>query len=446
MKDNLTVGLITLGCAKNQVDSEYMLSDLEKAGFALTEDLSDAVAIVINTCAFIQPAKEESIETILEAARYKETGRCRVLAVVGCMAARYRDALRTEMPEVDIFLGVGDEEHRLGDILARKLGLKPTAAPGIFMPRQVRTISEGWAYLKISEGCDNRCSYCAIPRIRGNLASRPVEALVEEARFLESLGIVELNLIAQDTTAYGTECSEKGAPRLVNLLELLLDSTSIPWFRLLYTHPAHLEESLLEFMAVNHRIVPYLDMPIQHASDRILAMMGRKVTRSEIQRKIELARAILGDPILRTTVLVGFPGETERDFEELLDFIQEMRFHRLGGFIYSREEGTAAYDFRGSVSRAEKERRLEMILEIQRSISAELNSKCVGKVLPVLVERTLDPSETQLPEFRLVGRSRAHAPEVDGAVYLAGERLAAGTITEVLIRESSDYDLFGTAA
>jgi len=446
-KNGVLVGLITLGCAKNEVDSEYMLAELESAGFSLTEDLSRAQAIVVNTCGFIQPAKEESIETILEAARFKQSGRCRVLAVVGCLARRYSKELKRGMPEVDIFLGLGREQRRLGEELKTALGLELTPCRKSTYPRVVESAAQGWAYLKISEGCNNRCSYCAIPLIRGELRSRAEAEIIREACYLESLGVKELNLIAQDVTAYGHDRGRKGA--LNRLLESILTETGIPWIRLLYTHPAHLERSLLELIAQNTRLLPYLDMPVQHASDRVLTAMGRRMTRSEILKKIELARSILNGPVLRTTVLVGFPGESKADFAGLVDFIRQVRFDRLGGFIYSREEGTPAAALRDSVPRAEKERRLEAVLEIQRGISAAANASRVGEELEVLVERPVDPDEAPSPEYLWAGRSRAHAPEVDGAVYLAPGRLIEkqkvkpGTMARVRITDSGDYDLFG---
>jgi ribosomal protein S12 methylthiotransferase len=448
-KNKTRVGLITLGCAKNQVDSEYLLSGLEAGGFTQTEDFGEAEAIVVNTCGFIQAAKEESIEVILEAARYKESpGKCRVLAVVGCLAQRYAEELKAELSEVDLFLGVGEEQRGLAPLLRRHLGLRPyspeSGCAEVHGPRLVESASLGWAYLKISEGCSNRCSYCAIPLIRGDLASRPLKELLEEARFLESLGVVELNLIAQDLTAYGHDRGD-GHPGLAGLLKLLLRETSIPWFRLLYTHPAHLEQNLLELMAAEERILPYLDIPIQHASDRILSRMGRRVTADSMRGIIVLARDIVNNLVLRTTVLVGYPGETGNDFEELMDFVAEVRFDRLGAFVYSAEEDTPAAGQRDRVSSDEKERRAEVILELQRQISAERNAERVGKVLPVLIERPLDKEEAPDDGYGWAGRSAAHAPEVDGWVYVAGTQLRPGKITPVCIEEAQDYDLFGTA-
>ena len=441
------VGLITLGCAKNTVDSEYMLAELESAGFTPIEDLSQAHAIVVNTCAFIGPAREESIETILEAARFKTRGSCRVLVVVGCLASRYRAKLESELPEVDVFLGLGEEQRGLGVALAARLGLAPPGERGVQAPRRAAlTAAEGWAYLKISEGCDNRCSYCAIPLIRGNLQSRPEAEILQEARYLESLGVKELNLIAQDVAAYG---ADRGGDRgLVGLMEKLLKETQIPWLRLLYIHPAHLGRELLELMAAEPRILPYLDLPVQHASDRMLERMGRKVTASQILDRIGLARALLKRPVLRTTVLVGFPGEGKKDFAELLRFIEEVRFDRLGGFLYSREENTPSAGMRDRVPRPEKERRLAEVLDIQRGISAELNAARVGSTMPVLIERRVEAAERPEPHLAWLGRSPAHAPEVDGSVFVAekpGEKLAPGRMARVRITVSGDYDLYGEA-
>jgi len=445
-KNGKLVGLITLGCAKNQVDSEYMLSGLEAEGFTLTEELGEADAIVVNTCGFIQAAKEESIEVILEAARYKEPGgKCSVLAVVGCLSRRYAEQLKAELPEVDLFLGLGSEQKKLAPLLRRHLGFAPCSPAAADQrsrrPRIVESASQGWAYLKISEGCSNRCSYCAIPLIRGELISRPAGELVEEARYLEGLGAVELNLIAQDLTAYGHDRGQ-GHPGLAGLLERLLKGTSIPWFRLLYTHPAHLEESLLKLMAAEERILPYLDLPIQHASDRILALMGRGATKDGLCRLITRARELVGSLVLRTTVLVGYPGETRRDFDELLEFVAGMRFDRLGAFAYSPEEGTPAAGQGSRVPRAEKERRVEILLELQRQISAVKGAERVGKTMPVLIERPLQADEALYGEYGWAGRSPAHAPEVDGWVYVTGRRIEPGRILSVRIEEAQDYDLF----
>lgn len=441
MLERLTVkvGLISLGCAKNQVDSECMNADLERAGFKLTSDLAEAEAIVVNTCGFIRPAKEESIETILRAAELRQSGRLRVLAVVGCLSQRYRGELERELPEVDIFLGVGADQRGLPELLREALGLDcPLACRDTLPPRRVETVARGWAYLKVSEGCNNRCAYCAIPLIRGGLASRSPDDLLSEARLLESLGARELNLIAQDVSAWG---ADTGA-RVEALLERLLDGTEVPWFRLLYLHPAHLNRSLLEFMARRPRVLPYIDIPIQHASDRVLAAMGRGVTKARLTEIISAARELLDEPVLRTTVMVGFPGERKRDFEELLEFIAEAKFDRLGGFIYSAEEGTHAAGLRDTVPRAEKERRLEAVLDLQRGISAERQESRVDKVLQVLVEQSLDPEERPSSEYGWAGRSRAHAPEVDGWVYLAAERLDPGTFVSARVTDSGDYDLF----
>jgi ribosomal protein S12 methylthiotransferase len=446
--------MITLGCAKNEVDSEYMLADLLREGFEPVGDLSTAEAVVVNTCAFIEPAREEAVETILEAARLKESGACRVLAVVGCMAQRYREELAESLPEVDLFIGVGQEQRSLPQQLRKCLGLAAAApcelpAP----PRLVETTSQGWAYLKISEGCNNRCSYCAIPLIRGSLASRSAESIVQEARFLEAQGAKELVLIAQDVTAWGLD-AEQQAGGITGLLEKLLAATSVPWIRLLYTHPAHLDESLLALIGAESRIVSYLDLPVQHASDRVLKGMGRGVTGEQLLDRIELARRLIDSPVLRTTVMVGFPGESKGDFERLLEFIAAVRFDRLGAFVYSVEEGTAAATRRDSVSKREKQRRLEEVMELQREISAELNQARVGRTVPVLVERPVDEDDSPGEQYSWAGRSQAHAPDVDGQVFFAGPAagatssspIAPGQIIPVTITASDDYDLFGEPA
>ncbi|MBW7995956.1 MAG: 30S ribosomal protein S12 methylthiotransferase RimO [Candidatus Glassbacteria bacterium] len=447
----IPVGLITLGCAKNEVDSEYMLADLRNGGFEPVEDLAVAEAVVVNTCAFIEPAREEAVETILEAARLKQTAACRVLAVVGCMAQRYRAELAESLPEVDIFIGVGADQRSLPDQLRGRLGIAAPASCDLpAVPRVVETAGQGWAYLKVSEGCSNRCSYCAIPLIRGSLASRTAGDIVEEARYLESLGVKELVLIAQDVTAWGAD--RQGSPAgLTGLLEDLLQETSVPWIRLLYTHPARLDEQVLRLIGAEDRIVPYLDMPVQHASDRMLERMGRGVNREEMIELVGMARRLVDNPVLRTTVMVGFPGEGRRDFEQLLEFIAQVRFDRLGAFVYSQEEGTRAADWPDSVPRAEKERRLEAVMELQRDISAELNQARVGRTVPVLVERQAAADEAPGGQYRWAGRSRAHAPEVDGQVFFTdsvdGENsISPGRIIPVSITESGDYDLFGAPA
>ncbi len=445
------MGLITLGCAKNEVDSEYMLADLVREGFEPVGDLELAEAVVINTCAFIEPAREEAIETILEAAELKKQKTCRVLAVVGCLAQRYRQELAESLPEVDLFIGVGEEQRSLPGQLRKSLGLaEPAPCELPVQPRLVETTRQGWAYLKISEGCNNRCSYCAIPLIRGELASRSVESILEEARFLEAQGARELVLIAQDVTAWGVDAG-KNSGGISGLLEKLLAGTSVPWIRLLYTHPAHLDRGLLALIGAESRIVSYLDLPVQHASDSVLKDMGRGVTGAQLLEKIELARKLIVSPVLRTTVMVGYPGESERDFEQLLEFIATVRFDRLGAFSYSVEEGTAAASKSDSVSRQEKERRLGEVMELQREISAQLNAAWVGRTVPVLVERLVEDDESPGEQYLWAGRSAAHAPDVDGQVFFTDATAGAtsispivpGQIIPVSITGSGDYDLFG---
>ena len=444
MSADLRVALISLGCAKNQVDSEYILGDMERHGFRITDDLGTAEVVIVNTCGFIQPAKEESIETILETAVLRENGNLKVLAVTGCLSQRYGKELETELAEVDVFTGVGESRKGLPAAIMEKLGLK-YVAPALDLPskRQIDTAGNGWAYLKISEGCSNRCSYCAIPIIRGDLSSRPADEIVEEARYLESLGVQEINLIAQDVTAFGSDSDPGNYRGVVNLLESLLNKTKIPWFRLLYAHPAHTHAELLDLMAAEKRIVSYLDIPVQHASDRMLGLMRRGIDSDGLRSLVKLAREKVPDITLRTTALVGHPGETEEDFEKLVEFIEWARFDRLGAFAYSDEEDTAAVKMADKLDHSVRESRLEEVLEIQRGISSEKMAALVGRKIQVLVEGELDPDEAMADSYSYVGRSRAHAPEVDGWVYIEADRLDIGSFADILVEDSSDYDLFG---
>ena len=444
MPRSFKAGLISLGCAKNQVDSEYILGDMERHGFILTDDLSAAEVVIINTCGFIQPAKEESIETILEVDALRTNGVLKVLAVTGCLSQRYGSQLAGEFPEVDVFTGVGESRKGLPQAIMEKLGEK-YVAPEHDIPsgRQVDTAAAGWAYLKISEGCSNRCSYCAIPLIRGDLSSRPLKDIVAEALYLESLGVRELDIIAQDVTAFATDTNPGNYLGIVELLESLLRGTAIPWFRLLYAHPAHTPVELLDLMAAESRIVPYLDIPIQHASDRMLKLMRRGIDSGGLRKLIELARDKVPGITLRTTALVGHPGETEDDFEQLVEFIEWARFDRLGAFAYSEEEDTAAVGMDSKVDESEAQSRLEEVLDIQRSISADKMAALVGEEVQVLVEGEVAPGEVMAENYRYVGRSRAHAPEVDGWVYIDSSNLSAGNLINVRIEDSSDYDLFG---
>ncbi len=425
------VALITLGCSKNLVDSEKMLGLLEANGYELSSE-QEADLIVINTCSFIQPAKEESIQMILEAARLKEDGRGKKLIVTGCLAQRYRRQLEQQLPEADLVLGIADESQIVRHC-DRLLGLKRTelhqAARCLLTPSH-------YAYLRIADGCDNWCSYCTIPLIRGRQRSRPIEELAAEARHLVRQGARELILIAQDTTQYGVDLY--GNRRLDELIRKLAKIEGIQWLRLLYTHPAHWWDSLIDVLAETPKVCRYLDIPIQHISDRILAEMNRRITRTQTAQLIQKLRERLPGVVLRTSVMVGFPGETDREFQELLDFLGQVRFERLGAFTYWREEGTQAAGFARQVPQKVKEERFHQVMSLQQKISFEFNRSLVGKVLPVLVDRQVDT-----PAVRLIGRTQMDAPEVDGQVLISEGQVQVGQFCKVKITKAYEYDIVG---
>jgi len=426
----MKLGLVSLGCDKNTVDSERMLSVLADQGAVHTPDLSEAEVILVNTCGFIDAAKEESIETLLEMGRLKDDGQCRAVVAVGCLVEQYRDELEPAMPEVDLFVGLRDM-HRLVPELER-LGLLDADRaphPGERIPltdrRHVR-------YLKISEGCDHGCAFCAIPLWRGKHRSFEADRLVAEARRLEAQGAVELNLVAQDLAHYGRDLRD--GTDVASLLRRLLDETSIPWFRLLYIYSAGLGQPLAELMAAEPRLVPYLDMPIQHASDAVLQRMRRPERQDRLREKIAWLRSSIPDLTLRTTVMVGFPGETENDFRDLLHFMEDVEFDRLGAFAFSPQDGTRAMALEGEfLPDGVGVERLEELLELQRAISADRLAATVGR----RVEALVDEGGTTP-----VARTWGQADDVDGVTLLEGQTgLDAGTIVEATIVDADDYDL-----
>jgi len=428
----MKLGLVSLGCDKNTVDSERMLSALAEHGAVYTHDLSEAEVILVNTCGFIDAAKEESIETLLEVSRLKDEGECKAVVAVGCLVERYRDELDPALPEVDLFVGLRDMD-RLVPELARRGLLAPERGthPGERIPltdrRHVR-------YLKISEGCDHGCAFCAIPLWRGKHRSFETDRLVAEAQRLESQGAVEVNLVAQDLAHYGRDL--RGGMELASLLRRLLEETGIPWFRLLYIYSAGLREPLVELMADERRIVPYLDMPIQHASDTVLMRMRRPERQDGLREKIAWLRRSIPDLVLRTTVLVGYPGETDEDFRDLLNFMEDIEFDSLGSFVFSPQDGTRAMaledDFLpDGVGRD----RLEELLEVQRAISADRLAATIGRRVEALVD-----VGGEVP----VARTWGQADDVDGVTLLdRGNGLSAGTLVEAEIVDASDYDLRG---
>ena len=431
------VGLISLGCAKNRVDSEILLGELARAGHAITPDFDEAETVIVNTCAFIEEARAESIEAILEVAARKGSG-VRKLLVAGCMVNRYGEELAREIPEIDGFVGLDD--LAAVDRLVEIGGGPPLPGPShrVFdhtAPRRLTT--RGYAYLKVAEGCDNPCTFCAIPQWRGRFRSRTVASLVEEARELESRGIRELVLIAQDTTRYGEDL-ELGRHGLTRLAEELLARTSIPWIRFLYAYPTTLDDDLLRLMGSEERFVSYLDIPLQHSHPDLLRAMRRGGSAAVYRRKLDRARELAPDIFLRTTFIVGFPGETEEHFAHLLDFVRAVRFDHLGGFAWSAEPGTPAAGLPGRVPKSTARRRLERLLAAQRPIALERREALVGRRLKVLVEGVCDETE-----HLLVGRHHGMAPEVDGRILINDGSAPAGELAEVEITDAYATDLVG---
>ncbi|MEW5767661.1 MAG: 30S ribosomal protein S12 methylthiotransferase RimO [bacterium] len=444
------IHLISLGCPKNLVDSERMWGLLQENGYQLVNQATEADLIIINTCGFIRPAKEESIEVVLKAAQAKETGRCKGLIMAGCLAERYREELPREIPEVDLFLRLKDVPQivKYCDLLlGKRRPIKQSAR------RSLLTLPHT-AYLRIADGCNNHCSYCAIPIIRGPCQSRNMESIIEEAKDLASSGVKELNLIAQDTTNYGVDLY--GRQRLEELIRSLSEIEKIRWIRLLYTHPAHILPSLIKSWPDVPKLCPYLDMPIQHISNPILKLMNRRVRKEDIVSLIERLREAVPDLTLRTSIIVGFPGESEVHFEELLDFVAQARFDRLGAFIYSREEGTSAARLPDQVPEEVKSERLDRLMQLQQQISRQRNEALIGQEIEVLIDQKV--------EGRYIGRSPADAPEIDGRVIItpsepanspqdpqwvetqaarALRHIQVGEFCRVRITGATEYDLLG---
>ena len=439
---NRTFHLVSLGCPKNLVDSEVAYGLLEKAGWQGVEDPDEAGVLLINTCGFIQPAVEESIDEILQLAEYKSADPEKKLVVIGCLVQRYRDKLEKELKEVDLFVGTegvvqvvslldGLVEGTLSDSLVIADQFLMTSA----LPRR-RSTPFFRAWLKITEGCDNRCSYCMIPSIRGRLRSRTEEDLIEEARKLTTDGVRELSLVAQDLTAYGTDLY--GERRLESLLRKLLEGTSVDWIRLLYLYPSTVSSELLDIIAENSRIVPYLDIPLQHVSTKILKSMNRRYSRDQAIELVAEIRRRIPDAALRTTLLLGFPGETEEDVKEVESFLRNTKLDHVGVFAYANEEGSAAEKFRPQVNEEVKQARLERIITLQSEISQRRLRRFVGRVEPVLIEGV--SKETDL---LLEGRTRYQAPDIDGCVLINEGETRSGEIVRVEITEAQTYDLVG---
>ncbi|MBI4538346.1 MAG: 30S ribosomal protein S12 methylthiotransferase RimO [Gemmatimonadetes bacterium] len=449
------IGLVTLGCDKNTVDSERLLATLVGHGAQVSSDVGGADVIVVNTCGFIEAAKEQSIETILEACQLKGAGDVRAVVTVGCLVQRYKVELEREIPEVDLFLGLTELDRLVPEL--RRRGLLPLEVEGVQnMARPLRILStetRHTSYLKISEGCDHTCAFCAIPLMRGRHRSTPLEDLVREAQELESRGVRELNIVSQDTTWYGRDLRHlrhlrhvrragdgRDAPLLPDLLRALVGRTGIPWYRLFYLYPSGITPALVELIAAEARILPYLDTPVQHGSDTVLRRMRRPERQATIRERVQWLREAIPELKLRTTMIVGFPGETEREFQEMLTLLEELRFDRLGAFSYSLEEGTPAARMPDQVPESLKQERLERLLDLQRVISLESNLAEVGRVRRVLVDRVGSDEDG----FDAVGRTEGQALDVDGVTYFRSARLLRpGEFVDVEVVDATEHDLIG---
>ena len=430
----MKVGFITLGCDKNTVDSERYLALLADRGAVPTEELDDAEVIVINTCGFIDAAKKESLDAILQAGELKRNGACQAVVAVGCMVQRHKGELEEALPEVDLFLGSSEMDRLLPELESRGLiGEQPAVHPGV---RIFTGDSPHIRYLKVSEGCDHGCAFCAIPLMRGKHRSFALDEVVREAQLLEAQGAREVNLVAQDLAHYGRD--RRDGFTLPELLEALVRETDIPWLRMLYLYSTGITPRLLEVMARESRILPYLDMPMQHASDAVLARMRRPERQRTIRERVKRVREVVPDLALRTTCIVGFPGETEDDIAQLLAFLEEIQFERVGAFTYSPQEGTRAAEMEDDVPESLKRERLERLLELQRQITAERYERFEGRTARVMVDRVED-GEAQ-------GRTVWQADDVDGIAYIQGaEALTPGTIVDAVIeRVEDDVDFRAT--
>ena len=418
-----------------------MMAVLLGHGAHVSSDVDGSDVVIVNTCGFIQEAKEQSIETILEACDLKERGQLKAVVAVGCLVERYKRDLQEEIPEVDLFMGLTELQGLVPELRSRGLLPESDAVPMMERPlRVLSTETPHTSYLKISEGCDHTCAFCAIPLMRGLHRSQPVGELVREAAGLGAQGVKEINIVSQDTTWYGRDARrrDREAPLLPELLRALIDGTDVPWYRLFYMYPSGITREMVELIASEARIVPYLDMPIQHGSDRMLQLMRRPERRGTIRERVGWLRDAIPDLTLRTTVIVGFPGEEDDDFREMLDLLEEIRFERVGAFTYSIEDGTRAADMEGHLEQAVMNERLEELMELQRDISFEKNLALVWTRATALVDRRVEDDD----EFVAVARTVAQAIEVDGVTNLRGaEGIEPGSMIEVEIVDALDYDL-----
>lgn len=434
------IGVVSLGCPKNLVDSEIMLGLLNKSDFEIVSEQTEADIIIVNTCGFIETARQESVNTILEMAQCKKD-RCKLLIVTGCLAERYRHDILEEIPEVDAVIGTGSYSEIVGTIEKAFKGEKPEVYGDLTNTIYLETdriVSTGksYAYLKLAEGCDNCCTYCIIPSLRGRFRSRHMEDVISEARKLVESGVKELILIAQDTTRYGMDMYKERS--LVLMIQKLSEIKGLVWIRLLYCYPEEIDDALIEEIAKNEKVCKYLDIPIQHASDNILKKMGRRGSSDELQNLLGKIRKRIPDMIIRTSLIVGFPGETEEDFEILKNFIVKYRFDRLGVFMYSREEGTPAAKFKPQVLKSIKKQRYNTLMKLQQEISMEKNLERLEKEYKVLIEGIADDG------IFYYGRSTCEAPDIDGLIYFTSYKPEQiGEIVTVKILQAGKYDLTG---
>ncbi len=442
------VAFVSLGCDKNTVDSEIMLTLLTEHGYEITKQDEEAEAIVINTCAFIQDAQEESINAIIEMGQYKEEGRCKALIVTGCLAQRYADEIFDELPEVDAVVGTGSYEKIVevmdALLLEGKKQIKQTdQTEQRDLSYHKRTVSTPgyYEYLKIAEGCDNHCTYCIIPKLRGPYRSRRKEDILQEARDLAAEGVKELMVVAQDITKYG--CDLKDGYRLAQLLREICQIDGIEWIRLLYCYPEDITDELIEVMQAEEKILPYIDMPIQHCSDSVLRRMGRRHTKEGLQKVIEKLRKAMPDIAIRTTLITGFPGETQEEFQEMMAFVEESAFERLGVFTYSQEEGTPAALLPDQIEEEEKQRRQAELMALQKEISEAASAKLVGREVFAIIEGRI-PEESEEEKEVYSARTYRDAPEIDGFIFITtSQELRSGDIVRCCVTGAYEYDLIG---
>lgn len=438
MAKGFSVGMISLGCPKNQVDGEALLAKLSQAGYNIVNTIEASDVMIVNTCGFIEDAKTEAIETILEVAQYKEAGLISAIVVTGCLAERYQDEILKEMPEVDAVIGIGANADIVKVCDKALCGIKTSSYPNkCYLPldsERVLSTPSHWAYLKISDGCDNKCSYCAIPGIRGRFRSRDMDSVVDEARLLASKGVKELILVAQDTTKYGQDLY--GEYSLDKLLKRLVKIDGIEWIRLFYCYPQRITDSLIETIAAEEKICNYIDIPLQHADKNVLKSMNRVGDAEEYKALIEKMRKAIPDLALRTTFMVGFPGETEEQFANLSDFVKEVKFDKMGCFAFSPEEDTPAYDMDNQIDDDVKKRRQEILMNTQFYITEASNKNRVGNVYKVIVDN--------IDDGKYVGRSYMDSPEIDsGIIFTSDKKINIGEFVFVKITDYDGYDLIG---